>query len=61
MRLKELCCKIWKLLSEDEQEGYFCGDGTYGFIENVAALIYVDIAELSDEEMEDIANALDEI
>ena len=58
-RLTELCNTIWKLLTNDERENYFYDCGTIGFVEAVADMLYLDLEELSDTELDDISAALD--
>jgi hypothetical protein len=59
-RLKEMCVAIWSMLTDEEAEGYFCGMGTIGFVESVAALIFFDVEELSEEDWDAILDAIDD-
>jgi hypothetical protein len=59
-RLKEMCVAIWSMLTDEEAEGWFCGDGTIGFVESVAALIFFDVEELSEEDLDAILDAIDD-
>ena len=59
-RLKEMCVAIWSKLTDEEAEGWFCGDGTIGFVESVAALFFFDVGELSEEDWDSILDAIDE-
>jgi hypothetical protein len=59
-RLKEMCVSIWSKLTDDEAEGWFCGDGTIGFVESVAALFFFDLETLSEEELDVILDAIDD-
>ena len=61
LRLTELCNTIWKLLTDDERENYFYDCGTIGFVEAVADMLYLDLEELSDTELDDISAALDSV
>lgn len=58
-RLFELCISIWSLLKETEKERYYYGEGTIGFVEEVAAMLGFDINELSEEELDVILDKLD--
>lgn len=58
-RLKEMCVTIWSMLTDDEAEGYFCGVGTIGFVESVADLLFIDMEEVSEEELDVILDAID--
>lgn len=59
-RLKEMCVAIWSKLTDDETDGWFCGDGTIGFVESVAALFFFDVEELSEEDLDAILDAIDD-
>ena len=59
-RLKEMCVTIWSMLTDDEAEGYFCGTGTIGFVESVADLLFIDMEEVSEEELDVILDAIDD-
>ena len=59
-RLKEMCVAIWSMLTDDEAEGYFCGTGTIGFVESVADLLFIDMEEVSEEELDAILDAIDD-
>jgi hypothetical protein len=61
LRLTELCNTIWKLLTNDERENYFYDCGTIGFVEAVADMLYLDLEELSDADLDDISAALDSV
>jgi hypothetical protein len=59
-RLKEMCVAIWSMLTDEEAEGYFCGTGTIGFVESVADLLFIDMEEVSEEELDVILDAIDD-
>ena len=59
-RLKEMCLAIWSKLTDNEVEGWFCGDGTIGFVESVAALFFFDVGELSEEDWDSILDAIND-
>lgn len=59
-RLKEMCCKIWDQLTLEERERYYYGDGTIQFVSDVANILFMDDERLSEEELDDILDELDE-
>lgn len=40
-RLVTVARKIWKTLTQEEQEGYYNDIGTIGFVENVSVLLHL--------------------
>ena len=59
-RLKEMCVAIWSMLTDEEADGWFCGDGTIGFVEYVAGIIFFDMETLSEDDMDAILDAIDD-
>lgn len=57
-RLKELCVAFWSMFTEDEKEGYYCGMGTIGFVEDVSSMIGFDLEKLTEEEFDEILSHL---
>ena len=56
-RLVELCKAIWSTMTEEEKENYAgIGAGTYDFIEAVAELIFFDVSELSEDDLDKICD-----
>lgn len=59
-RLKEMCCKVWPLLTQDEKERYFDCEGTIEFVSDVATIIGTVIDDsITEEELDDILDELD--
>ena len=62
VRLKELCCNIWSMLTDDEKERYFCCEGTIEFVSDVAVIIGTTIDDtLTEEELDEILDMLNEM
>ena len=60
-RLNEMCCNIWPALSEDEKEAYYCTEGTIEFVNDIANIIHVDFETITDEELDGILDAIDDL
>ena len=58
-RLTEVCCAVWSLLTTAEREQYYYDCGTIGFIEVIATMLYIDIADFDDTDFDEIINVLD--
>lgn len=58
-RLTEVCYAVWSLLTTIEREQYYCDCGTIGFIEVIATMLYMDIADFADTDFDEIINVLD--
>jgi hypothetical protein len=57
-RLIKMCQTIWNAFTEEERENYSGeGAGTYDFIESVADLIFFDVSELSEDDLDKICDA----
>ena len=57
-RLIKMCQTVWSAFTDEERETYDgCGAGTYDFIESVANLIFFDVSELSEDDMDKICDA----
>jgi hypothetical protein len=41
-RIINLGKELWNLLTEDEQEKYFCDNGALGFLEDVITILHID-------------------
>ena len=57
-RLQELASIVWTLLTDEERMDWACGDGMYNFIETVANLVHIDWLNLSEQDQDDIVNAV---
>ena len=60
-RLTTVCCAIWQSLNEAERENYYFDCGLIGFIEMVATLLYMDIADFNDTDFDVIIDTLNEV
>ena len=60
-RLTAMCCAIWQLLTKTERENYYFDCGIIGFIEAVATMLYMDIADFDDDDFDFIIDSLDEV
>ena len=45
-RIIELGNLVWSNLSDDEQEAYALSDGTYSFIEDLCAMLHINITNI---------------
>ena len=59
-RLKEMCCKVWSLLTLEEREAYYYGIGTIGFVDYIKQILAIDDIVLTDEKLDEILDELDE-
>ena len=50
--------KIWKSLTEQEREAYYCDHGTIGFVEDVASLLHLELCSVSLSRFEFIHNSI---
>lgn len=57
-RLKELCKKIWSLLTNDERDVFYYGSGVIGFVEEIAYMLGLDINDENEECWLNIADEL---
>jgi hypothetical protein len=49
---------IWQLLTSDEQEQYYNDTGTIGFVDDVSRILYLDVDDLTPEQLNDILISL---
>ena len=59
VRLKEMCIKVWSLLTDDEKEQYYYNDGTIGFVEDMSNILYIDSNKLTVTDLDDIIDSFD--
>lgn len=59
-RLKELCVKVWNLLTLEERERYYYGDGTIQFVYDVSDIAFMDADDLTEEALDEILDELGE-
>jgi hypothetical protein len=57
-RLKELCKKIWSLLTNDERDTFYYGSGVIGFVEEIAYMLGLDVSDENEELWLNIADDL---
>lgn len=55
-RLCKVGRRIWRMLSDDERDAYYCDTGTIGFVENVATLLHLGLCTVTLDEFERIHN-----
>lgn len=55
-RFTNFAVQTWDLLSPNEQESYFCGDGIYGFIEDCMIMLHLSVSEFTTEDVEYVAD-----
>lgn len=60
-RLHEMCCKVWPMLTEDEKEDYFCTEGTIEFVNDIANILHIDFNTITDEELDEILDSINEL
>lgn len=60
-RLTTICIAIWQLLTEAERKNYYLDCGIIGFIETVATMLYMDIADFDDDDFDAIIDNLDTV
>ena len=57
-RLKQMTETIWQAMTANEQEQYYNDTGTIGFVEDVSRILYLDVDDLTDEQMNEILKQL---
>ena len=60
-RLEEMCCKIWDRMDRDEKECYALDTGTIGFISDVARILHLMPELLTEEEVEEMLDNIQEL
>jgi hypothetical protein len=61
IRLKEMCCKVWSLLTQDEKERYFDCEGTIEFVSDVATILGTTIDNtLTEDELDEVLDKLND-
>ena len=56
--LKQMTRTIWQLLTSDEQEQYYNDTGTIGFVDDVSRMLYLDVDDLTHEQLDEILKQL---
>jgi hypothetical protein len=57
-RLKQMTSTIWSAMIANEQEQYYNDIGTIGFVDDVSRILYLDVDDLTDEQMNEILKQL---
>lgn len=58
-RLEKMCYEIWTLLTTEEREKYYYDCGTIEFVAQVSKMLYLDIEEVDEDELNRILDLLD--